>query len=373
MSRVLVIASLPESLVGFRRPLLEALLACGHAVHVAAPDLPPSSVERRQLERMGVRVHEVSLRRVGTNPLMDLTTLIRLWQLMLRIRPSHVLGYTIKPVVYGLLAARLARVPHRFALITGLGYAFGGEGGGSRGVLRDLVRRLYTLSLRGAHVVFFQNPDDQALFRSLGILSAGTPSTVVNGSGVGLDEFAVTPLPEGMRFLLIARLLVAKGVREYAQAAELVRQRHPDATFSLVGMFDGNPDAISPTELDGWVETGAIEYLGRMNDVRPAISACSVYVLPSYSEGTPRTVLEAMAMGRAIITTDAPGCRETVSDGVNGLLVPVRSVDELAAAMERLIREPALVARMGQCSREVAEDKYDVRKVNAMMLGEMGL
>jgi glycosyltransferase involved in cell wall biosynthesis len=291
---------------------------------------------------------------------------------MRRIRPSHVLGYTIKPVLYGSLAAWLAGVPRRSALITGLGYAFQGQAN-ERGGLRVLVQWLYGLALRRTHKVFFQNPDDQTLFRSLGLLLPGTPSCVVNGSGVDVEAFAVAPVPAAPHFLLIARLLGDKGVREYAQAAQRTRALYPQVRFSLVGWLDENPDAIAQTELSAWVQAGTMNFLGRLSDVRPAIESCSVYVLPSYREGTPRTVLEAMAMGRAVITTDAPGCRETVVDGDNGFLVPVQSVDALAEAMARFITDPTLVARMGQRGRQLAEEKYDVHKVNAVMLQEMGL
>lgn len=371
----LLIASFPDSLLHFRGPLLDALLARGLSVHVAAPDLPAGSTMRHRLETKGLQVHDIPLRRTGMNPLADLRSLLNLWRLMRRIRPSHVLSYTIKPVIYGSLAARLARVPRRFALITGLGYAFQGQEDSSdgRGLLRSLVQRLYTVALRGTHKVFFQNPDDQALFRSLGVLQPAMPSFVVNGSGVDVAEYSVAPLPTAPRFLLIARLLGDKGVREYAEAARQVRARHPDAVFSLVGWIDENPNAIKQDELDAWVEDGTLEFLGRLNDVRPAIAGCSVYVLPSYREGTPRTVLEAMAMGRAIITTDAPGCRETVVDDDNGFMVPVKAVKELVAAMQRFIVERELVARMGARSRQIAEQKYDVHRVNAVMLKEMGI
>lgn len=371
-NKFLTIASLAESLVNFRGPLLAALQAKGMHVHVAAPNLPESSPIRQQLQALGYVVHSVPMRRTGTNPLADAFTLWQLWRLMRRIRPAHVLGYTIKPVIYGCLAAWLAGVPRRFALITGLGYAFQGQAG-ARGGLRALVQRLYGLVLRRTHKVFFQNPDDQALFRSLGLSPPATPSCVVNGSGVDVAAFSVAPLPAEPHFLLIARLLGDKGVREYAQAAQRVKTLYPQAEFSLVGWLDENPDAIAQAELDGWVQAGTLDFLGRLSDVRPAIAACSVYVLPSYREGTPRTVLEAMAMGRAVITTDAPGCRETVVDGDNGFLVPVKSVDALADAMARFIIDPTLAARMGQRGRQMAEDKYDVHKVNAVMLKEMGL
>lgn len=372
--RFLLIAGLAESLLNFRGPLIMALLAKGVEVHVAAPNLPKTDPTRLALEAQGLTVHEVPLRRTGTNPLADLKALWAMRSLMRSLQPDAVLGYTIKPVIYGTLAAWLAGVPRRFALVTGLGYAFTGEATGLRGAVKFLVQGLYKQALRRSRKVFFQNPDDEALFRQLRLLTPDTSSVVVNGSGVDVASFSVAPLPQGAHnFLLIARLLGDKGVREYAQAAQRIKAAHPEVRFSLVGWIDENPDAIAQAELDQWVQQGTLEYLGRMSDVRPAINASTVYVLPSYREGTPRTVLEAMAMGRAVITTDAPGCRETVVDGDNGFLVPVKSVDALVHAMQRFIDEPGLAARMGARGRQIAEDKYDVHKVNAVMLREMGI
>lgn len=369
--RFFLIASFPDSLLHFRGPLIDALLASGQSVHVAVPDLPFSSPIRSRLEAKGVCVHDIPLQRTATNPGADLRLLIHLVRLLRQVRPQRVLGYTIKPVVYGMLAAWLARVPQRFALITGLGYAFQDAEG--RGAVRTLVKRLYSLSLGCAHKVFFQNPDDEELFRKLGLVPGRLPSCVVNGSGVDLDLYRVAPLPEGHHFLLVARLLGDKGVREYAEAARRIRRQYPDVLFHLVGWLDENPDAISQGELDGWIEDGTLVFHGRLADVRPAVAGCSVYVLPSYREGTPRTVLEAMAMGRAIITSDAPGCRETVVHGENGFLVRVRSVDALVAAMLCFLEDSALIEKMGKRSRAIAEERYDVHKVNAVMLQEMGM
>ncbi|WP_341885268.1 glycosyltransferase family 4 protein [Synechococcus sp. UW140] len=350
------------------------MVARGLEVYVAAPDLPRDCSLRQQLVQRGLKVHNIPLRRTGTNPLADLCTLWALWSLMRRIQPDVMLGYTIKPVIYGTLAAWLAGVPRRYALITGLGYAFTGQASGKRGKLKDVIQRLYRQALCRAHKVFFQNQDDQALFRHMGLLSTGTLSVVLNGSGVDLDSFSLAPLPPGApHFLLIARLLGDKGVREYACAARRIKATHPQVQFSLVGWLDENPDAIHQSELDAWVKAGTINYMGRLQDVRPAIAQCGIYVLPSYREGTPRTVLEAMSMGRAVITTDAPGCRETVVDGNNGFLVPIKSVDALVDAMNRFIQEPELTRLMGQRGRLLAEYKYDVNKVNAVMLREMGL
>ncbi len=370
--KFLLIAGFAESLLSFRGPLILALQTRGLQVHVAAPGVPAGHPIRLQLQALGLTVHDIPLRRTGTNPFSDVRTLMVLWGLMRRVRPHWILGYTIKPVIYGSLAAWLAGVPKRFALITGLGYAFV-EGNG-RGLLQALVQRLYAFALSHVHKVFFQNPDDEALFLQRSILKVDTPSCVINGSGVDVSVFTVEPLPPGPPcFLLIARLLGDKGVREYAQAARRVRAGHPEVSFLLVGWIDTNPDTIAQHELDTWVADGTLEFLGRLSDVRPAIAACSVYVLPSYREGTPRTVLEAMAMGRAIITTDAPGCRETVVEGTNGFMVPVQSAKALEQAMLRFVQDPALAARMGQRARKMAEDKYDVHKINAVMLHEMGI
>ena len=373
--RFLLIGNAAESILSFRGELLLAVQKTGVQVHIAGPDLAAGNPYRQQMEAQGFVVHNVPLARTGTNPVADLRSLLALWRLMRGLRPDTVLAYTIKPVIYGSLAAWLARVPRRFALIPGLGYSFLGNGGGRTG-LRALVQKLYGAALARVHGVFFQNPDDAALFKERGILPAHVPACVVNGSGVDVARFAAAPLPayaSGVHFLLIGRLLGDKGVREYAAAAQLVKAAYPGTVFILVGGLDSNPDSIAQDELDGWVAAGSVQYLGRQADVRPALAACHVYVLPSYREGTPRSSLEAMATGRAIITTDAPGCRETVVNGDNGFLVPVRDAQALAAAMMKFIEQPELIATMGARSRQIAEEKYDVHKVNAVMLREMGL
>lgn len=369
----LLVASFPDSIIQFRGQLIKSLLDSGCKVHIAVPGLDPGSEIFIKLNMLGVVVHDIPLQRTGVNPVRDLHLLFVLYKLINRINAEYVLSYTVKPVIYSTLASWFARVPNRFALITGLGYAFTGEPTGPRRLLRRFIQNLYRFSLSCADKVFFQNPDDELLFRELGLLKSSVPSCIVNGSGVDVSEYQVSPLPSQPVFLLIARLLGDKGVREYAAAAMQVRSRYPSARFLLVGWIDDNPDAISQLELDAWVESGVIEYLGKLSDVRPAINQSSIYVLPSYREGTPRTVLEAMAMGRAIITTDAPGCRETVVDGDNGFLVPVRNVPMLVEAMLDLASNPEVVAHMGARSRLIAEKKYDVHNVNAIMLREMGL
>lgn len=371
--RILIVAGLHSSLINFRGSLIKALCDAGMEVHAAAPRLTSNPMVMEKLNKWGVTCHDIYLQRAGINPATDIFGLLNLFHLIRVIRPDTFLGYTIKPVIYGTIATWLANVPNRFTLITGLGYAFTGESVGSRKFIQMIAKKLYALALSKSKLVFFQNPDDQALFKQLNILKPSIPSFVVNGSGVNISEYEPAPLPAQPRFLLIARLLGDKGVREYAQAAKQIKNSHPEVSFDLVGWIDENPDAIKQQELDAWVQEGIINYLGKLTDVRPAISTCSVYVLPSYREGTPRTVLEAMAMGRPIITTDAPGCKETVIHKKNGYLVPVKSVDSLVVAMEAFINNPELVNTMGKKSREMAEEKYDVNKVNAVMLREMGI
>jgi glycosyltransferase involved in cell wall biosynthesis len=370
-SSILLVASFPASILTFRGSLIASLQSQKLEVHVAAPGLADGNALRAAIEATGVIVHDIPLQRTNANPFKDMILLWCLFRLMRKTQPDIILSYTVKPVIYGSIVAWLARVPRRYALITGLGFAFTSE---RNGVIPALVKGLYRLALGKVDKVFFQNPDDQALFRNSGIVADKAPSVVVNGSGIDLADYAVVSIPDPpVRYLMIARLLRDKGVCEYAKAAREIRMINGNVHFDLVGWIDENPDAISKSELDAWLERGDIGYLGRLEDVRPAIAESTVYVLPSYREGTPRTVLEAMAMGRAIITTDAPGCRETVIDGENGFLVPVKSVDDLVGAMQRFIDDPQLAVTMGKRSREIAEEKYDVHKVNAIMLHEMGI
>src|SRR5690606_11207686 len=335
--KFLIISSFLPSVLNFRGKLLEAIHQQGYEIHIIATDLISFAAEHEKLLELGYFVHEVSMQRTGTNPVADLKTLGSMYTLIKKIQPDYVLSYTIKPVIYGTLAAWLAKVPNRYALITGLGYAFQNvETQSKRSIFQKLVHGLYQQALLRSHKAFFQNPDDLKLFQDLKLLNAQKPTVVVNGSGVNVSDFNVLPLPKNeqlqvkISFLLIARLLIDKGVREYVHAAEIIKRRYPHVEFNLVGWIDTNPTAVTQAELDHWINSNTLKYWGKLSDVRPAIAESSVYVLPSYREGTPRTVLEAMAMGRAIITTNAPGCRETVTDGDNGFLVEVKSVESLA-------------------------------------------
>ncbi|WP_180187055.1 glycosyltransferase family 4 protein [Acinetobacter sp. YH01012] len=380
MKSFLMISSFLPSVLNLRGKLLDDIQNKGYEIHIIAPNLEESTSDLKRLESRGYKVHEAFIQRTGTNPVADVKTLFSLYKIIRFVRPDYVLAYTIKPVIYGLLAAWLAKVPYRFALIPGIGYAFQNvDQGTSRTFFQKAVHLLYKQALSHTNKVFFQNPDDYNLFNSLKLIGKSTFPIIVNGSGVHVDEFPLVELPRNNKgdlkisFLLIARLLGDKGIREYAEAAKIIRNSYPDVDFHLVGWIDTNPTAITKRELDTWIKENTITYWGKLDDVRPVIAQSSVYVLPSYREGTPRTVLEAMSMGRAIITTDAPGCRETVVHGENGFLVEVKSVQSLVEAMKQLIEKPELIDKMGKSSREIVLNKYDVRLVNNHMIKEMGL
>ncbi|MEA2607584.1 MAG: hypothetical protein QOI00_2341 [Chloroflexota bacterium] len=371
--RIAVIGVLADSLLAFRGDMLGAMAASGHEVLALAPEQDERIVAA--LAGMGVGFRAIPLRRAGTNPLRDAATVAWLVRLFRGLRPDVVFVYAAKPVIYGSFAARLAGVPLRVAMITGVGSALGGGIGARRRALAWLLRQLYRAALAGTDVVFFQNPDDEGLFRELGLVGRkGQRIVRVGGSGVDLDRFSPAPLSSGpVTFLMIGRLIRDKGLAEYAEAALRVRAVRPSTRFQLLGSLDPNPSGISSAELDAMIAMGAIEYLGSTRDVRPFLANAHVGVLPSYGEGMPRSILEAMAMARPVLTTDVPGCRETVVSGVNGFLVPARDASALADAMVELVDRADELAEMGRASRKIAEERFDVRIVNRTILGAIGL
>lgn len=369
--KVLIFGSYAPSLVNFRGRLISAMAERGHQVVAVAAKMDPTTAAG--IRRLGARPREFQITNQSLNPLEMIRALVTLRRLLREEAPDVLITYTIKPVVLGGIAGAAEGVPLIVSMITGLGYAFGGSRNAKQLLARAAATQLYRIALRRSDWVVFQNPDDEALFRDLGLIGPGQNVCRTNGSGVDLRHFRVTPLPAQPSFLMVSRLLRAKGIREFAAAAARFKREYPEVPIHLVGYVDSSPDSISEAELRQIVDSG-IHFHGRLDDVRPAISTCSVYVLPSYyREGTPRSVLESMAMGRAIITTDAPGCRETVCHGVNGLLIPPRDPEALYEAMVRFVREPSLAGRMGKHSRKIAESKYDVDSVNADLLRIAGL
>jgi glycosyltransferase involved in cell wall biosynthesis len=364
----------------FRTDLLLEIAKKGYEIYVLAPDFDLFLAEKEYLETQGFILKEIRLQRAGTNPIADLKTVCDIYQHLVHIKPNVVLSYTIKPLIYGTISAYLAGVSKRFTLVSGLGFAFQ-EHVNNASVVKKIINTLYKFALKRSTKVFFQNADDLNLLKYMGILSEKTPSLIVNGSGVNTDYFYQAPLNMDandvmtykISFLMVARLLKDKGVYEYFAAAKIVKRAFPDVEFNLVGWIDENPAAISKLELDEMISSNIINYKGKLSDVRPAIADSNIFVLPSYREGVPRSVLEAMSMGRAILTTNAPGCKETVVDGQNGFLVDVQSVDDLVKKMYHFINHKNLVGIMGDNSRQLVLDKYDVDKVNQHMICEMQL
>jgi glycosyltransferase involved in cell wall biosynthesis len=369
--KVAVLGGFAPSLTGFRGAMMKAMVAAGHEVVGLAPEQDPA-VEA-QLAAMGVAFRAVPIGRTGRNPLEDLRTLRALTGVLGELKPDLLLSYTIKPVIYGSMAAARVGIPHRHAMITGLGSSLVGQGFKGK-CMAAVAKWLYRRGLSKASGIFFQNPDDRAFFEAHRLLSPQCRVTMINGSGVDLDHFFPAEVPAGpATFLMVARLTRDKGLFEFVEAARQLKARFPEVRCQLLGALDSNPTAVSLEQVRVWEREGHIEYLGATKDVRPFLRAAHAVVLPSYAEGTPRSLLEAMAIGRAVVTTDAPGCRETVIEGKNGYLVPVKDATALAGAMARFIEEPALAARLGIASRAYAEEKFDVNKVNAVILQALGL
>lgn len=372
---VAVLSNSAISILNFRGPLIKAMLQNGLQVYALAPDYDDAT--RRAVSQLGANPVDITLERTGMNVVRDLRDGLRLVSVLSKLKPDALFSYFAKPVVYGTLAASLAGVRRRYALVAGLGYVYTPAQGGEtmkRRILQILTAGLYLFAFKFCDRVFVQNSDDLEFFIKNRIVEP-SKAVCLAGTGVDLEEWSPAPtVTTPPTFLLMARLLRAKGIVEFVEAARVVRRSHPDARFLLLGGLDPNPDGLTAEEVESWRAEGVIEWIGHVADVRPWIAQSSVYVLPSYyREGKPRSTQEAMAMGRPIVTTDLPGCRDTVVSDVNGFLVPPRDPLALAAALTRFIEEPDLVRQMGEASRRLAEQRFDVKAINAVMLAEMGI
>jgi glycosyltransferase involved in cell wall biosynthesis len=369
---IAIIGNQGFSLLNFRGPLIEDMIAQGHRVVAMAPEVDITT--RTSLEAIGAQVVEIALSRTGMNPISDLRSLFALGKAIRLVRPDVALSYAVKPVIYGTIAAWLARVPNRFAMIEGLGFVFISRPQGTllHRFLRRTVKELYRFALGKAERVFFLNEDDIRDFSQMGLVTPDK-AILIGGIGVDLRKWPMEPAAtDPITFTLVARLLRDKGIVEFVEAARMLKRDHKRLRFLLIGGLDSNPEAIARTEVDQWVAEGTIEWPGHVQ-VRPWLAKTSVFVLPSYREGVPRSTQEALAAGRAVITTDVPGCRDTVDNGINGFLIQPRSASALATAMRKFIDDPILIEEMGRQGRRLAEERFDVHKVNSRILGSMGL
>lgn len=354
MSRTIVISiNASWNIVNFRAGLIRALRQKGWRVVALSPPDEYSS----RLGELGAEHVPIAIDSLGVSPLRDLTLFVRYHGLLKQIRPDAFLGFTAKPNVWGSLAANALGIPV-INNISGLGTAFI-EGG----TLRRIVSILYRAALRRSRTVFFQNPEDCQLFLERRLVRP-EQSRLLPGSGLDLVRFRPAPLPPGpFTFLMIGRLLWQKGVREYVEAARIVRRKAPDARFRLLGFLDAaNRSAVPRTEVERWVGEGLIDYLGATDDVRPHIAAAHCIVLPSYREGLPRSLLEGAAMARPLIASDVPGCRHVIDEGASGYLCDVRDPASLAEAMLKMLSLPEAVrSAMGAAARERVERQFDER------------
>jgi glycosyltransferase involved in cell wall biosynthesis len=373
MAKVLFTCSDAGSLRNFRGRLIASMRSAGHEVIAVAPSFPPAIIE--WCNGLGVTMETTSLDNQSLNPFRDIAALGELYRIIKARRPDVVMGYTHKPALYTALAGRAARVPRVTMMVTGIGFGFEPGEGALRKVVPAITRTLFRIACAASDVVIFHNKDNRDFFLAEKLLKQPAKAIVVGGSGVDLSYFTPQPVeaaaPGAITFLLIARIVRYKGIMEYARAAEALRARYPSARFLLAGYHDANPLAYSEGEWK-YIQQ-QVEYLGPSEDVRSLYGRAQVYVLPSYGEGMPRTVLEAMASGRAIITTDTYGCRDTVEEGVNGHLVLTREWKPLAEAMERFLSGHSSYQEMGAASLQRVRRLFDVEQVNRDMLSALGL
>ncbi|MDB6074445.1 MAG: hypothetical protein JWO89_2085 [Verrucomicrobiaceae bacterium] len=393
--KIVVLTADANTLVYHRGDLIRDLAACGcDVVTSAAEDYPHVT---KFVESVGGRHRSIRMVRSRISLTNDLDTFVDMWRLFRSEKPDALFAYTIKSVVYGCVVAAFAGVPRIYALLPGLGFTFVKPTTLKGKIVSFISRALHRFALKRADVIFMQNQDDFELLTDLRILPKGVPAFVTAGSGVNVDEFPHVPLAQDkvlaggvVRFALVSRLLISKGVVVFAEAARRIKARHPNAEFHLIGPFDPNPNRVDESQVAQWVAEGLLTHHGMVRDVAGLLKDMHIFVLPTwYREGVPHATLEALSMGRPVITTDSVGARETVSltaqgeaqrkasapvrEGSNGFLVEPQNVDAVVQAMEWYLQHPESIPAHGLESRRLAEEVFDVRIVNALILREMGL
>ena len=364
-----IVATNGQSLINFRGSFIRALVNRGFRVVCVSIESKDEMGEG--IRSLGAKYIQVSGNRTGIGLFDGLRMIAAYKRLFKVLKPHHVFLYMSKPIAFGGIAAILAKVPHISILVNGLENAYYRVGLKDT-LVRAVMSFFYKLVAAHSDNVFFQNHDDQQYFITHGLLTRRN-SCVIGGSGVDMEYFKHEPMPQGAVVLMTARLLWSKGIREFFAAVKEVKTRHPEVQVLLVGGLDDNDEAITKEQLDAFIRENDVEYCGFTKDVRPYLKRCSIFVLPSYHEGLPRSVIEAMAVGRPIITTDVPGCRETVQDGFNGYLVPPRDSTYLAEKITELVENEEVREKMGAFSFALCSQLFDVQKVNQEIISHAGL
>ncbi|MBC2840328.1 glycosyltransferase family 4 protein [Robiginitalea sp. SC105] len=372
MPKILILASAARSLLNFRGDFIRSLIDNGYQVFAAAPEMVPETAEL--LQKLGATPLPLKLARTGINPFRDLGTIWHIRRIIRKYEIDMLFPYTIKPVIYGSMAARTLNIPV-VSMITGLGFTFGESNSRAR-MLQQVTQVLYKWGLSRNRVVIFQNRDDRDLFLQKGLIGPGRKTALVNGSGVNLDGYPFRKREsDGSRvvFVLVARLIREKGVDIFMEAAESLKQNYPGAEFHIIGQPDGSMSSISATVLQDYHDRGIIVYHGFQRNVPELLYDSDVFVLPTfYREGVPRSILEALSIGMPIITTDTPGCRETIVPNKNGILIPPKDQEALYEAMKSILDHPERIGPMGLASRKLAEEKFDVRLINKELIRLIG-
>lgn len=373
--KIALIGTTGSSFYGFRADLIRMLVTNGHQVYAFTSEYTESCLEK--IKALGAEPVTYQLSRGGLNPFADIASTYQLIRKIKIIKPDIVFSYFAKPVIYGTLAASFAKVPRIIGMLEGLGYTFTAQPEGQTSktkLIRNIQVLLYRLALPRLDDMIFLNPDDENDLIHTYALPVKKVH-ILGGIGLDLKEYCYSPAPvEPVNFLFIGRLLKEKGIFEFINAIRIVKNKYPDTKFTILGGLDTqNMGALSKSQLDELIAEGLFEYPGHVSNVKDWIANSSVFVLPSYREGVPRSTQEAMAIGRPVITTDVPGCRDTVENGVNGFLVARWDPKALADKMCYFIENPEQVNIMGLKSYEIAQEKFDAKKVNNKLIDIMGL
>ncbi len=375
--KIIIIGTVASSFYGFRAELIQQLLTKGYQIYAFTSEY--SGDDLKKLEALGVIPVTYELNRGGVNPLADIKATYSLSKKIKKIAPAMVFSYFSKPVIFGTLAAKMAKVPQVIGMLEGLGYTFTDQPEGLKKktqLIKNIQVLLYRLALPQLDKLIFLNPDDpKDLLEKYSISVKET--AVLGGIGLNLNEYVYLPIDSAklpVSFLFIGRLLKEKGIHDFVSAAKKVKEQYPDTQFTVLGEIDSsNPGALQQSELDELISTEVINYPGYVHNIKEWIASSHIFVLPSYREGVPRSTQEAMAIGRPVITTDVPGCRETVIDGVNGFLIEKWNPEALVEKMIYFIENPDQIEKMGYESNKIAQERFDADKVNKRLLTIMGL